>query len=373
MIGHNIRGLAHTLSRQPGLLSPAAVNFKNRFLHNFLNHRANGRLPSPELVSVMVTDLCNLRCRMCHYAHSDEPGYQLNRHGMMKPSIFRKLMAELPGRPVVALTGGEPLLHPQIHELIRCARRYGRLVTLTSNGWFLARRAAQLCEAGLPVLVVSVDGPHEIHNRIRGRRSFERLQHGIYTILHMPQRPLVFISMALSNHNFAYLPAFYKMALRLGVDGLNINHLWMQTASMAADFNARFQGLFTAGEVHWDAQPIDVDTQILADRLESLRDRNRGSRLVMVETPYLNRAEIDAWYGKPEQLVKWAATRCAWNRMKVWPDGSVKPCRGWTAGNIAQENTWDIWANGNFEALREELTANGALPICARCCAIAHR
>jgi MoaA/NifB/PqqE/SkfB family radical SAM enzyme len=373
MISHNLRGIAHILSRRPGLLSPAAVNFKNRFAHNFLNHRSNGSLPAPELVTVMVTDICNLRCRMCQFAHSDLPGFQLNRKGMMNPFIFQKLMVELPGRPVVALTGGEPLLHPQINEIIRYARRHDRLVSLTTNGWFLAQRAAQLCEAGLPLLVVSVDGPREIHNCIRGRRSFERLQEGILSIMQMPKRPLVFISMAISNHNYAHLPAFYEMAVGLGIDGLNINHLWMQTTSMVADFNQRFNCLFTADKVHWDANPEEVDIRFLADTLETLRERNRTSGRLMVETPFLSRAQIGTWYQEPERFVKWAAARCAWNRMKVWPDGSVKPCRGWTAGNIATQHTWDIWAGSYFEALRSELNRHGALPICTRCCAIAHR
>jgi hypothetical protein len=79
------------------------------------------------------------------------------------------------------------------------------------------------------------------------------------------------------------------------------------------------------------------------------------------------------WYGRPAQPVMWTTTRCAWIRTKVSPDGKVKPCRGWEAGDLAREHAMRIWNGSRFRQLRRTLSAHGTLPICARCCAIAHR
>ncbi len=367
--------LWNVLHRQPGLVGVAADNLAGRLRHR-LTGRVNGGAgwsAPPEQITVVVTDICNLRCKMCQYAFSEAPGYQLNRIGRMDPRVFRKLIEEIPGRPMVTFTGGEPLLHPQVAEMIACATQRGRFSTLTTNGWMLEKRASELAAAGLGLLIVSVDGPQEVHNRIRGGKSFERLAAGLQAMLRLPHRPAVFISMAITDLNCGRLPDMYSLALEWGVDGLNFNHLWMQTHGMVEAYNSRFSSIFQADEVAWDIHPERVDTGAVAGALESIRQRNRWGRLLVIETPHLDRSSIDTWYHRPEEFVKYNSTRCAWTRMKVWPDGAVKPCREWQAGNVAHAHAMAVWNGEKFRQFRQLLTEQGTLPICARCCYMAHR
>ncbi len=369
----NLNGVVRTIAGNPRLIPVAAANLKNRLSHRWRPWKANGKVNHPEQVTIVVTDRCNLRCKMCHYAYSDSPDYQLNRHGPMEPGLYYKLMAEIPGQPIVTFTGGEPLLHPQIAEMIACASRQNRPTSLTTNGWVLARRARELCIAGLDLLVVSVDGPPEIHNEIRGPRSFERLYEGIQAVLAGPDRPLVFVNMTLSDRNIPSIGRMYDMARGWGIDGLNFNHLWMQTQEMIDRYLAQDLGFFLPDVVPWEVDLEMIDVAMLADALEALRARNLGRSFLMVETPHLNREEIARWYRSPAEPVKWDRTRCAWIRMKVWPDGSVKPCRGWQAGNIADEHALDIWHGEKFTAIRQVLSEYGTIPLCTRCCYLAHR
>ncbi len=373
MLQTNLSGAIRIISKNPQLLSVGAVMLKNRVMHKLSPSYLNGNVNLPEQITVVVTDICNLRCKMCHYAYSESPGFQLNRHGRMAPALFYKVMAEIPGHPIVTFTGGEPLLHPHIADMISHAVDLNRLTSLTTNGWMLAKRARALCEAGLDLLVVSVDGPPEIHNEIRGRNSFERLQEGIQAILEIIDRPLVFVSMALSNRNTHCLEELYDIAHRWGVDGVNFNHLWMQTHEMVEQYQAAGFGLFTPDEVPWETTPEQVDVVQLANALETLRAKNRGKSTLMVETPPLNRQEIACWYQAPAEFVKWNRTRCAWIRMKVWPDGSVKPCRGWQAGNIAEQHALEIWHSEQYTLFRQVLDEHGTIPLCSRCCYLAHR
>jgi MoaA/NifB/PqqE/SkfB family radical SAM enzyme len=291
----------------------------------------------------------------------------------MKPQLFRKLMAETPGRPLVAFAGGEPLLHPQINDFIALAHAQGRPTWLTTNGWFLAKQAQALCQAGLDFLVVSVDGPPEIHNRMRGGQAFERLTEGLTAILRMPNRPVVFINMAISDLNYGSLIPIYDLAVKLGVDGLDLNHLWMQTDEMVKDFTAQFASLFTTDKVAWNIHPEKVDIQQVVDAFTTIKRRSRGDRLIVMENPHLNHEEIEIWYRRPGQYVKWSSTRCAWNRLRVWPDGSVKACRAWIVGNIAQDHVMDVWNGSRMRSFRRTLATHGLMPICARCCDLAHR
>jgi MoaA/NifB/PqqE/SkfB family radical SAM enzyme len=290
----------------------------------------------------------------------------------MEFSVFRKLIDETAGSPIVSLTGGETLLNPKIADFIAYAKNNGRFCTMVTNGWMLAKRAEEICEAGLDNLVVSVDGPRETHTAVRGAKSFDRLVEGIKTILEQTNRPNVIVSTAISNINYNKLVQVYELAQSWGVDGMNFNHLWMQTSEIVEAYNSQ-STIFPVSEVAWSIKPGDVDVAKLADEIETIRRRNWGKRLTFTETPYLKRDEIAVWYKKPEQFVKWDTATCAWNHLRVWPDGNVRPCRTWEVGNIAKQHAMEIWNGKEIRNLRQTLAENGALAICARCCLFAYR
>lgn len=361
------------LIRKPRLLSIAILNLWGQLLHLYAKRHIDGQSAPPEQITVVVTDACNLRCHMCQYVFSTSPGFRLNQFGNMAQQVFHKLMDETPGKPLVAFAGGEPLLHPHINSFIAYAHAQGRPTWLTTNGWYLAKQAQAMCDAGLDFLVVSLDGPPEIHNRIRGRKSFELLVEGLDTILRLPKRPVVFVNMAICDLNSDQLLNMYDLTVKLGVDGINYNHLWMQTDELAKAFNAQYASIFTTDKVEWDVHPELVDTQQVTDALASIKRRSWRSPLIVMENPSLSRPESELWYRKPTHFVKWTTTRCAWNRMRVWPDGSVKGCRDWTVGSIVQEHMMDIWNGPRLRSFRQLLATHGTIPICARCCDIAHR
>lgn len=355
-------------TRKPRLLYLATNNFWGQLRRPYYKRRIDGYSAPPEQIAVIVTDTCNFRCPMCQYAFSDSPGYRLNQKGNMEPKIFRKLMDETPGRPLVTLTGGEPLLHPQVSDLIAYAHAKGCPTTLTTNGWFLKQQAQTLCKAGLDLLIISVDGPSKIHNRIRGDKAFEHLAEGVDAILRLPKRPVVFLSMAISDFNSDQLIPMYDLALDWGVDGFNYNHLYIQTDEMVNLHNEKFASIFTADQVSWDVHPEKVDIQEITDAVVTIKRRSWRNRLIVIESPFLSRRETELWYHNPCRPIKWETTRCAWLRMRVWPDGSMKACRDWTVGNIAQEHVMDVWNGSRFRNFRRLLVTQGTIPLCARCC-----
>lgn len=368
----NIRGMWKTVRHKPQLVMVSTLNLRHRLTHKYFWNRRNGNSHPPEVLTVFVTDRCNMRCRECHYANSDTVGYRLNQVGDMDKSIFRKLLDEISGNPIVSFTGGEPLLHPLIDEFILYAKDKGKFCTLVTNGWMLEERAEEICHTGLDILTVSLDGPEEIHNHIRGKRSYERLIKGLEKVMEQPERPIVMISMAISDLNFNQVVPTYELVKGLNVDGMNVNHLWMQTCEMVQTFNTRFS-IFPADLVAWDVQPEKIDVDKLADDLEEIRRRNWGNDFLFSEAPYLNRDEISQWYREPELPVKYETVRCGWMRFKVWPDGKVKPCRDWVVGDIRQQHVMEIWNGTEYQKFRKLLTDFGLLPICTRCCQIALR
>ncbi|HEV2096970.1 MAG TPA: radical SAM protein [Chthoniobacterales bacterium] len=106
----------------------------------------------PLQCSLYVTDRCNLNCGYCtEYDNSrTHPTIEQLKSWVRK---IRDL-----GTMRIALVGGEPLLHPQIVELVRYCREVGLATSLTTNGFLLTRKLlGELEEAGLQVMQISVD------------------------------------------------------------------------------------------------------------------------------------------------------------------------------------------------------------------------
>ena len=69
----NVIGSLHLAQKQPQLIRPFSNHVRQRLAHPLTKNR-NGRVHAPEQITIVVTDICNLRCKMCQYAYSDSPG-----------------------------------------------------------------------------------------------------------------------------------------------------------------------------------------------------------------------------------------------------------------------------------------------------------
>jgi len=115
---------------------------------------------------ISVTDRCNFRCPYCMPKEVFGPGHSfLPAARLMTAAEMTRLVRAFVALGVakVRLTGGEPLLRPDLPDLIRALKRDGgaREVALTTNGWLLEKFAPALRAAGLDRLNVSVDALDE--------------------------------------------------------------------------------------------------------------------------------------------------------------------------------------------------------------------
>ena len=95
---------------------------------------------------------CNLSCRYCNEYDDHSPPIPTD-------TIFRRVdrLAGL-GTGVITISGGEPLLHPDLDAIVGHIRRRGAIATLITNGYLLTRdRIQRLNRAGLDHLQLSID------------------------------------------------------------------------------------------------------------------------------------------------------------------------------------------------------------------------
>ena len=150
-----------------------------------------GRALDHEVQQVVlgITERCNLRCHYCIYSGKYQ-GPRTHSESYMSWEVARKAIDYLlshsadasPG-PAIAFYGGEPFL--DLALIRRCAeyaklRSNGRMrYVVTTNGTLLGKHARELAIEHNFTLLVSLDGPAEIHNRNRrdtgGRPTFERI------------------------------------------------------------------------------------------------------------------------------------------------------------------------------------------------------
>jgi MoaA/NifB/PqqE/SkfB family radical SAM enzyme len=84
------------------------------------------------------------------------------------------------GYQVVSFSGGEPFLYRGLVEVLRHAKSLGLRTTVTTNGYFLQPRRLVSLRHLVDVLALSLDGPPELHNRLRGSpQAFDRLCAGL--------------------------------------------------------------------------------------------------------------------------------------------------------------------------------------------------
>lgn len=141
-----------------------------------------------------VIDACNYRCGYCmpadttyRFFHPEE------RLSFAELERLARIFGEL-GAVRLRITGGEPLLRPELPELIQRLADLPNLadLALTTNGELLAEQAADLARAGLRRLTVSLDSlNHRVFRQLSGGRGdLSRVRHGIDAAIGAGLRPI---------------------------------------------------------------------------------------------------------------------------------------------------------------------------------------
>jgi MoaA/NifB/PqqE/SkfB family radical SAM enzyme len=116
----------------------------------------------PLLAHIIPTRRCNLACQYCNeYDDFSKP--------VPTEAMYQRIdkLAAL-GTSVITISGGEPLLHPELDEIIRRIRKRGMIAGMITNGYLLvAERIQRLNQAGLEWLQISIDNvtPDEVSKK----------------------------------------------------------------------------------------------------------------------------------------------------------------------------------------------------------------
>ncbi|MBP1749725.1 MAG: radical family protein [Deltaproteobacteria bacterium] len=309
--------------------------------------------PFDFFIQMHLTERCNLACSHCYQEGSAPPEMSLREISTAVKAISDTLHAwseayGVPFSPSFNVTGGEPLLRNDLEQILRMIFDSGFSIFLLTNGTLVDKNISRML-ASIPVkgVQVSLEGPEDIHNLIRGKGSFASAIQGTRHLL--DAGIAVTFNITLSEINAAYFPAMISLAADIGVQRLGFSRL----------------------------VPYGRGFSLIDKMLKPEEVRSIYGQIFSYETPGLQIATGDPLASQlqagsdPMEVNSFPLGGCAAgiSGITVLPDGTLTPCRrlGIPIGNILKDSLREIWANSDvLNALRDKKAYKGKCSVCTR-------
>ncbi|MCM8735593.1 heme d1 biosynthesis radical SAM protein NirJ [Azospirillum sp. A1-3] len=297
--------------------------------------------PSGPVVIWNLVRRCNLSCMHCYSfsADHDFPGE------LSTAEAFRVLDdLKAAGVSVLILSGGEPLMRPDLFDITRRAKSLGFYVGLSSNGTLIDRtRVDAIAAAGYDYVGVSLDGLASTHDRFRRRAgAFDEALRGIRLCRDAGLR--VGLRLTLTEQTAADLPALLALMEEERIDKFYLSHL---------NYAGR-------GNAYRRMDAMKETTRVAMGRLfeTALADAQAGrSREIVTGNNDADGAFLLMWAAErlPERraelerrLVRWGGNASGVGIANIDTQGDVHPDTMWghhTLGNVRTRRFADIWSD----------------------------
>lgn len=326
------------------------LNFKKavNLLGYFLSRRfwPEENIFQPISVDIEPTIFCNLNCVFCHNKEL------LRQKKIMKLDEFKKIMDNFPLAIRVNIQGmGEPLLNPDIAEMISYAKSQKKFITMTTNAMLLDESMAKkIIKSGLDRLIISLDSPSkECYENVRRGANFEKVVGNIEKFLKIRGKKRsveVVIWMLGLESTVGGLIDMLKLVKMIGADKLVL------------------QNQITGwGKKKW------------AEKAEELAAKNAGDIIAQAKKFAMQEKVNFSINNKYTTFKNDLNSRCSWpwGGVYVATDGSVVPCclvadpEVKKMGNVLYEDFKDIWNNESYVNLRRDLKSGDIPEFCQRC------
>ena len=354
----------------------------------------HGRGDAVQLVSLRITDRCNLRCHSC--GQWGDSGYL---HGLsmkelkereVPPDVYRRFadqILEAGWRPIWYIWGGEPMLYPGMIDLLRYIHDRDMPISIVTNGTRVAEFAREIVET-CRIVYLSVDGPdEETHNRQRpgageGTNNFRDVKEALEAIRKEKEKrgsvyPMVIPLSCITGYNIDRLVELYRFVEPCADAHILYLTWWIDPESAeahSADFEKRF-GFRPSTHLGWIGEWMDFDHRLIHEKLEAMRALSvKSGRCPPIALPDLKTGEdIERYYKSHADDFGFNQCVSIFMSVEVDSNGDVSLCRDYhdyVIGNIARDPVTEMWNNGLAKRFRSSIATDGIMPVCRRCCGL---
>ena len=323
------------------------------------------QLDALPILILNVHSRCNCRCIMCDIwkreTNDQFRAQDLERH--------RASLENLGVRQAV-LTGGEPLLHNDLASLCNFFRKQNIHLTLLTTGLLLHKRAEEVAIL-FDDVIVSLDGPRDIHDAIRRvSGTYSLIHQGIAAVRQHSQSIPITCRTTVQKANHSHLCETVDAARTLGLDSISF---------LAADLTSEAfnRPLVWPGERRSEIGLNSEEISALEKEIEKLivNYESAIAHKYIAESPAKLRKIPRRFREHLGQLSPQAPIcNAPWVSAVVEVDGSVRPCFFHrTIGNLTSSTLEEV-INGNAaQFFRQSLDVENN-PICQRCvCSLNYR
>ncbi len=310
------------------------------------------------LVFWETTTACNLECVHCRRL---EVGKEMSSEDLSINEVFHfieGLARDFDPSPVLVLSGGEPLVRPDIFDIIQFAEKKHLPLALATNGTMIdSALASKISTSGIRRVSISLDGASsDTHDRFRKMTgSFDAAIRGI---LNLSACNVSFqINTTLTKNNLHELEAIYRLSVELGADSLHFFLLVPVGCGMEIkeDFQLspleyeetliKIHEFSREGKIHMRPICAPHYFRILAENKTPLPKRK--------DTHQFNQMTKGCLAGTSICFVS--------HKGEVFPCGYLPV----VCGNIRQQSLKEIWKNSTtFDSLREPDLLEGKCGVC---------
>jgi 12,18-didecarboxysiroheme deacetylase len=205
-----------------GAVEPGDVLRYRRHSKELPSHLLQFSADKKPVVVWNVTRRCNLKCVHC-YAQADAaaaPDELTHAEGLALLDDLKTF-----GVPVVLFSGGEPLMRPDLFELVSHTVALGMRAVISTNGTLITREVAlRLKDLGLSYVGISLDGIEPTHDRFRGKKgSFAAAMAGVRRCQEVGLK--VGLRFTLNRANFQEVPAIFDLVEAQHIPRICFYHL----------------------------------------------------------------------------------------------------------------------------------------------------
>src|SRR5438132_593651 len=141
----------------------------------------------------------------------------------LKPAEIQSIVKQLPRFTLVTVNGGEIFVRSDLPEILSIILANHRCHLYTNGTCITPEIASDLVDMGVTSMGISVDGPEEVHDSIRGRGSFGRTIESIRLLTDLKRRrrkkfPLINLKTTITDKNVGNVSEMVPFAEQLGLD-----------------------------------------------------------------------------------------------------------------------------------------------------------
>jgi radical SAM protein with 4Fe4S-binding SPASM domain len=342
-------------------------------------------LEPPRQVSLRITNACNHRCAVCG---------QYGRQGYMKDGEHRDLLRTLPvevyrelvdqvagSRPIFYVTGGEPFLYPGFMELMNYIKAKGCVLSVVTNGVLLEKHAEEIVANEWDMILVSFDGPREIHDQCRNYPgAYETAVSGLRKLTALKEashlvKPFVLTSTTISRVNAPVLEETFRIGSELSPDLMVVYLSWFTSEEIGraqTEILERSLGVTPFTWKSYAAEFSEEDARMFREALIRVKKKKWPFEYLII--PDLKNDDLARYYTEPAEMFGFDRCAAPFIMVDVMPNGDVTTCRDFidvVVGNITEKPLLEIWNDTPFVRFRKLLLDHGGLlPQCSRCCGL---